>query len=116
MANIPALAGWLNRWSVVPPGDRSDLVVLVGRQAVLVRDRRPPRGEGLLVRRSLVIRRHCGLVAGIGLVVRAASVRDLVLGPRGEVLVGLARCLPGHGEVLQHRYGQGRAVRQGGEL
>jgi len=66
--------------TVVPPRSaRSYLVVLVERQAVLVRNRRPQRGEGLLVRRSLVIRRRGGLVAGIGLVVGAASVRDLVL-------------------------------------
>ena len=66
--------------------------------------------------RSVVIWHRCGLVAGIGLVVGAASVRDLVLRPVSEVLVSLAGCLPGRGEVLQHRCGQGRAVRQGGEL
>src|SRR5437763_1871061 len=94
----------------------SYLVVLIERQAVLVRDRRPPRGEGLLVLRSLVIRHRCGLVVGVGLIVRAASSRDLVLRPPGEVLVSLAGGLPGRGEVLQHRCGQGRAVGQGGEL
>src|SRR5271154_4109699 len=92
-------------------GRGSDLVVLVARQAVLVRNRRPQRGEGLLVLRSLIIWHRYGPVAGIGPVVGAASVRDLVLRPVGEVLVSLAGCLPGRGEVLQHRCGQGRAVR-----
>ncbi len=42
--------------AVVPPQlAPSYLVVLVARQAVLVRDRRPQRGEGLLVRCRLVI-------------------------------------------------------------
>src|SRR5260370_29016038 len=82
--------------AVVPPRRaRSYLVVLIERQAVLVRDRRPQRGEGLLVLRSLGIRHRCGLVPGIGLVVRAASLRDLLLRPLAAVLVILARCPPG---------------------
>src|SRR5580692_2172118 len=83
----------------------SNLAVLIKRQPVLVRDRRPQRDEGLLVLRSLVVRCHCGLVAGIGPVVGAATVGDLVLRPAGEVLVRLGGCLPGQGEILQHRGG-----------
>jgi MFS family permease len=57
----PVAGGWLLAhfsWEslVFTPRRMSNLVVLVERQAVLVRNRRPQRGEGLLVLRSLVIR------------------------------------------------------------